>query len=101
MSLSREDVAALGQLARIALSEEELVRAEKELDGILGFVDRLQKVDTKDVEEASPPPVEAMSFRADEVLSCDALGRELILKNFPARQEDLLKVPGVFEKPKG
>jgi aspartyl-tRNA(Asn)/glutamyl-tRNA(Gln) amidotransferase subunit C len=101
MSLSREDTAALGQLARIALSEEELARAEKELDSVLGFVDRLQKVDTTDVEEAGAPPVEAMSFRPDEALACDAVGRELILKNFPARQEDLLKVPGVFEKPKG
>ncbi len=100
MSLTREDVSALAHLARIGLSEDELARAEKELEGVLGYVDRLRKVDTTGVEEAAPPAVQAASFRPDEVTECDEVGRQLILSNFPERQDDLLKVPAVFEAPK-
>lgn len=100
MSLTREDIASLAHLARIGLSDEEQTRAEKELDSVLGYVDRLQKVDTSGAEEAAPPAVRAASFRNDEVMACDEAGRQFILSNFPARQEDLLKVPAVFEKPK-
>src|SRR3989344_9521080 len=57
MSLAREDVAALAHLSRIALNEEELARAERELDGVLQYVDRLQKVDKSGVEDAAPDAV--------------------------------------------
>ncbi|HWR00149.1 MAG TPA: Asp-tRNA(Asn)/Glu-tRNA(Gln) amidotransferase subunit GatC [Candidatus Methylomirabilis sp.] len=100
MPLTREDVSALAHLARIGLSDEELARAEKELEGVLGYVDRLQKVNTTGVEEAAPPAVAAASFREDAVIACDEVGRQTILSNFPARQDDLLKVPAIFEAPK-
>lgn len=100
MGLSREDVLALGQLARIALDEDEAARAERELDSVLGYVDRLQRVPTDGVEEASPTPLPASAFRVDEAIPCDDAGRALIIGNFPAKQNDLLKAPAVFERPK-
>lgn len=100
MPLTREDVSALAHLARIGLSDEELSRAEKELENVLTYVDRLQKVDTSGVEEAAPPAVAAASFREDAAIACDEAGRQTILANFPARQNDLLKAPAVFDAPK-
>jgi aspartyl-tRNA(Asn)/glutamyl-tRNA(Gln) amidotransferase subunit C len=100
MALTREDVAALAHLARIALNEEELARAEKELDNVLGYVDRLQKIDTSGVEEAAPEAVTATAFREDVAIPCDDEGRRLIIQNFPAKQSDYLKAPAVFERPK-
>lgn len=100
MSLAREDVAALAHLARIALNDEELSRAERELDGVLQYVDRLQKVDTSGVDEAAPDAVVATAFRPDEAMSCDAETRDVIVENFPAKQNGFLKAPAVFERPK-
>lgn len=98
--MTREDVAALAHLARIALNDEELARAEKELENILGYVDRLQKVNTDGVEEATPPAVAAKSFRPDEAIQSDEQTLTLIIENFPAKQAGLLKAPAVFERPK-
>lgn len=98
--ITREDIQRSAYLARLGLREEEIEKTEKELENILGYIDRLQKVDTTNVPETSSPPAEASAFRSDEVIACPPEDRELILKNFPARQGDLLKVPAVFERPK-
>lgn len=99
MPLSIDDVRRLAELARISFSEDELMRFKTELDHILSFVDRLAKVDTRDVPEMSGTARE--QFRPDEASAADDVTRELILSNFPDRLGDLLRVPAVFEKPKG
>ena len=100
MALNREDVAGLAHLARIALNDEELTRAEKELENVLGYVDRLQKVNTDGVEEAAPLALTATAFREDTAISYPEEGRDLIIQNFPAKQANYLKAPAVFERPK-
>jgi aspartyl-tRNA(Asn)/glutamyl-tRNA(Gln) amidotransferase subunit C len=100
MSLNREDILKLAELARLQLSEAELVSAEKELDAVLGYVDRLKDVDTGGVDPLTMP-AKAEGWRGDVALPCDDLARELILSNFPSRTDDLLRTPAVFEKPKG
>lgn len=71
-----------------------------DLENILGFVDRLKEVDTEGVEPLTMPQ-KAEGWRTDAALPCDAVAREYILLDFPERKGDLLKTPGVFEKPKG
>lgn len=100
MSISREDLRSLAHLARIGLSEEEEIRLSKELEGILGYVDRLQNIDTAGVPEAANAPIHADAFRPDEVVNCDEADHALILDNFPASQSGYLKAPAVFERPK-
>lgn len=99
MPLSREDIKQLADLARLALTDEEIAAAEKELDSILGYVDRLRKVRTDNVEPQSMPAKER-GWRKDEEMACDELTRELIVSNFPSRKGVLLSVPAVFERPK-
>lgn len=100
MPLTRDDVKRLADLARLELSETELANAEKELDSVLGYVNRLGEIDTKGVEPMTMP-AKAEGWREDVAFPTDEVERELILSNFPARRGDLLKTPGVFEKPKG
>ncbi len=99
MALSRQEVKQMADLARLELSEDELAAAEQDLDKVLGYVERLQKVDTQGVEPAAMPA--RTEWREDVALPCDEAAREIIISNFPARQGDLLKTPGVFENPKG
>jgi aspartyl-tRNA(Asn)/glutamyl-tRNA(Gln) amidotransferase subunit C len=100
MGISREDIKTVATLSRLGLRETDIGRIETELEGILGYVGRLRDVDTKGVPESAPPHIEASEFRVDDARDCPSEDRELILKNFPARQGDLLKVPAVFERPK-
>ncbi len=99
MSISRQDVIHLAELARLELTAGEISSAEKELETILGFVDRLKVVNTDGIESASMPATNV--WREDVVQPCDDVTRALILSNFPARKGDLLATPGVFERPKG
>lgn len=99
MAITHEDVQRLADLARLQLSDEEIARMERELDAVLGYVDRLQAVHTEGVEPHTMPP-RATDWRADEVFASDDLTRELLLSNFPSRKGDLLSVPAVFLKPK-
>ncbi len=99
MPLTRKEVETLAELARLKLSEEELTSAEKDLDSILGYVDRLQKIDTSGVLPHGISSTE-IGWRSDTVFECDDATRELILANFPARRGDLLETPAVFEEPK-
>ena len=100
MSLSREELANIAHLARIGLSEEELEVIGKDLDSVLGYIERLQKIDTNGVPEAAPPLVEASDFRPDNEDACTDAERALIVDNFPATSQGMLKAPAVFEKPK-
>lgn len=100
MSLTREDVKHLADLARLAQTAEELSKSEQELEAILGYVNRLQRVPTDGVLPHAMP-AKASGWRQDEENTYDDLAHELILSNFPSRKNDLLSVPAVFEKPKG
>jgi aspartyl-tRNA(Asn)/glutamyl-tRNA(Gln) amidotransferase subunit C len=100
MQLSREEVQNIAHLARIGMTEDDLVKAEKDLGAILAYVERLQKIDTKDVPEAAALPIEALQFRPDLVNPTTDVERSLILDNFPASEGGMLKAPAVFERPK-
>ena|SRR5215207_4939707 len=100
MALANESVQALAHLARIGLAPEEVERAGREMEDILKYVDRLQKVDTTGVEEAAPEAVKADAFRKDDVMACAEEVRAEVIQNFPASQAGLLKAPAVFERPK-
>lgn len=99
MSLSHDDVKHLANLARLDVSDDELGALQKELGSILKFIDRLQQIKTQGVEPSSM--LATSQWRKDIVFPCDDVARELILSNFPLRKGDLLKTPGVFERPKG
>ena len=100
MALSREEILRLGELARLELTEKEIARQSDDLEKILGYVGRLSAVDTNGVPETVESSL--ISPPADDVAqTVDLEMRELIIGNFPDRTGDALKVPAVFEKPKG
>ena len=66
MSLSRDDVAKVATLARLALSEDELAQMTSELTKIVGFVSLLEEIDTSNVEPLAHPLGTTNVFREDE-----------------------------------
>lgn len=101
MALSREDVVRLADLSRLALTEDELTRMEQTIDPVLDYVGRLSKVDTTGVPEAETFGGMMHELRVDEPTPSGEGVRSAILANFPDKTGDALRVPGVFENPKG
>jgi aspartyl-tRNA(Asn)/glutamyl-tRNA(Gln) amidotransferase subunit C len=94
-SISREEVERVVSLARLSLSEEELVRIEEELTAILGYVETLERVDTRDVPPTAHVIPLATPLRED--VAEPAIDPELALLNAPERSGSAFVVPKVIE----
>ena len=94
MALSREEVAALGRLARIELSPEELDHLAPQLDQILEHVAQVSEVASEDVRPTSHPLPLSNVFRADEVRP--SLTEEAALSGAPVAQDGRFRVPRIL-----
>ena len=95
MKLSREEVEHIAELARLALSDEELALYQEQLSAILEHFERLQELDTEAISPtATVLPLRSV-MRADEPRP--PFSREDILANAPAVEEGCFKVPAVLE----
>jgi aspartyl-tRNA(Asn)/glutamyl-tRNA(Gln) amidotransferase subunit C len=95
MSVSPEQVRHIANLARIAMSDEEIERLAPELNNILGWVEQLGEVDTAGVEPLTAVIEQKLRLRADEVTDGDR--REEILANAPETEHGFFAVPKVIE----
>jgi aspartyl-tRNA(Asn)/glutamyl-tRNA(Gln) amidotransferase subunit C len=93
-SLSRDEVAKLAGLARIDMSEEELVSLSKEFTVILDAVARVQEVASADVAPTSHPLSLRNVFRPDVVVP--SLSPEQALSGAPAQEEQRFRVPQIL-----
>ena len=93
-SLSRYEVAKLAGLARIEMSEEELVSLSKEFTVILDAVARVQEVASADVAPTSHPLSLRNVFRPDVVVP--SLSPEQALSGAPAQEEQRFRVPQIL-----
>jgi aspartyl-tRNA(Asn)/glutamyl-tRNA(Gln) amidotransferase subunit C len=95
MTLSREEVEHIADLARLALSDEEIAAHQEQLSAILGHFERLQALDT----EGIPPTASVLPLgsvmREDE--DRPPLERERLLKNAPETEGGCFRVPAVLE----
>lgn len=99
MDITPAELERLATLTRLALNEQEKTTLPGQLGDVLGYVQRLSKIDTEGVPETEPRSQE-FTGRKDELLLQDPGVREQILQNFPDSLAGALRVPAVFEKPK-
>ena len=95
MAVDRDTVRRIAHLARIAAREEELGQLERELNGILQWIEQLTEVDTSAVEPMASVHDEALRWRADEVT--DGGYPQDVTANAPAREKTFFAVPKVIE----
>jgi aspartyl-tRNA(Asn)/glutamyl-tRNA(Gln) amidotransferase subunit C len=93
-SLSRDEVAKLAGLARIEMSEDELVSLSKEFTVILDAVARVQEVASADVAPTSHPLSLRNVFRPDVVIP--SLSPEDALSGAPAQEDQRFRVPQIL-----
>ena len=81
----------VGILAKLELSDAEKEAAKKDMESMLDYIDKLNKLDTSNVEPMSHVfPVQNV-FREDVVTNGD--NKEATLANAPLRKEDSFEVP--------
>jgi aspartyl-tRNA(Asn)/glutamyl-tRNA(Gln) amidotransferase subunit C len=93
-SLSRDEVAHLARLARLALSDDELGDLAGQLDVILGAVARVGEVAADDIPPTSHALPLTNVFRQDEPRP--SLPREDVLAGAPAVEEHRFRVPRIL-----
>ena len=94
--VSREVVEHVATLARLDLSDEEVERLQKEMGRILEHADKLQEVDTDDIQGTSHVIPMTNVYREDEV--GQSLTPEEVVANAPDAAEEFFKVPRIVEE---
>jgi aspartyl-tRNA(Asn)/glutamyl-tRNA(Gln) amidotransferase subunit C len=95
--ISRDEVAHLARLARLALSDAELDSFAGQLDAILGYVSQIQSVDVSGVEPTDNP-LKAVNVMRPDVVE-PSLPRELVLAEAPATVDGRFAVPRILGEP--
>lgn len=95
MSVDQATVRRIAHLARIGVSESEVVHLERELNAILAFVEELEGVDVQGVEPMTSVIPMRMKMRTDEVT--DHAGAKIVTGNAPAAEDCFFVVPKVIE----
>ena len=101
--VTEKDVSYVADLAYLELTEEERARMLKDLNSILGYIDRLNELNTADVEPMAPAASrygvsqeDSGAMRPDELRP--SLPHEIAMRNAPASDGVFFKVPKVIER---
>lgn len=90
------DVKKVAQLAKIELSDAEAAKLSKQFEDILGYIQKLESVDTQGAEPAYHPFEMKNAFRPDEVRP--VLGVERLLEIAPRADRGMIEVPPIIER---
>ena len=93
--ISQEDVRHVARLARLHLEEDEVKSMAQDLGSILGYVQKLDELDTEDVPATFHAVELGTRLRPDEV--SEGLPVDLGLKGAPERIGDGFGVPKIID----
>jgi len=99
VKITEQEVRYVAGLANLELTEEEIRRFSRDMDEILTHMDKLNELDTTDVE-----PMAQVLYDAEETATLredsqrPALGVEAALANAPQSGGGYFKVPKVIER---
>lgn len=95
-AITREQVAHLGRLARLSLTDDELDHYSAQLADILGAVARVSEVATPDVPATSHPMPLSNVFRDD--VPRPSLSQADVLAGAPATEDGRFLVPRILDE---
>lgn len=94
--ITREDVEHVAELARLELTAAEKEQFITQLNSILTYIDKLNELDTHDVEPTSHVIPMSNVWRDDELQA--SLDRAKALHNAPEESHFFFKVPRIIEE---
>lgn len=98
MALAREEVERVARLARLELTEKEVLTFCQQLGKILDYVETLKEVSVEGVEATSHPTGKLLPLRRDRPE--DPLPVSSALSNAPKKKDGQFKVPPAVTKEK-
>ncbi|MHB1127583.1 MAG: Asp-tRNA(Asn)/Glu-tRNA(Gln) amidotransferase subunit GatC [Bacillota bacterium] len=93
MGISQKEVEHVALLARLEISESEKEDYTRQLNDILRYMEKLNSLDTADVEPTAHVLPLVNVFRED--INRPGLERKLALQNAPEEQDGQFKVPKI------
>lgn len=95
MSISKDTICKVAHLARINLNEEEIPKITQSITDILNLIDKMQAIDTSNIEPLANPHDATQRLREDCVTAINE--RDKLMQNAPNAQNGLFLVPKVIE----
>lgn len=96
--LTREQVLHLAHLARLRLSEEEIVKLQAQLSETIDFIENLDELDTTGVKETSHSvDVKNVTFE-DGAAPDRTFSQEDALRNAPKKKDGYIAVTKILDK---
>lgn len=94
MKLTKKEVEHIAELARLKLSDEDATKYSRQLSAILEYVEKLQSVDTTNVEPTSQVTGLTNIMREDKIIE-SGIADELV-KCAPEHDGGFIKVPKIL-----
>ena len=97
--IDQEQVRKVAKLSRLDLSESEIQEFTGQLGAILEYVEKMNELDTENIEPLAHCLPVSNVFRDD--CPKESLGTEKTLANAPQRDEKFFKVPKILDDSSG
>jgi len=95
MTIDLKTIKHISKLSRISVDDEKAKKLAGDMNSIFDFIEKLNELDTNNVEPLTSVAETTLKLRVDEVKSGNI--REQVLKNSPDENEDFFVVPRVVE----
>ena len=95
MTINLKTIKHISKLSRISVDDAKADKLAGDLNSIFDFIEKLNELNTDNVEPLTSVAETTLKLRADEVRSENI--RDQILKNSPEENEDFFVVPRVVE----
>jgi len=95
MQWNEKQVATVAQLARLAMSQEEMQQFGSQLGNILAYVEKLNALSTEGIEPTSHVVPLSNVFRND--VTAPSLSASKAIENAPDAAATLFRVPKIIE----
>ncbi|MDA7770281.1 Asp-tRNA(Asn)/Glu-tRNA(Gln) amidotransferase subunit GatC [Candidatus Pelagibacter sp.] len=95
MTINLKTIKHISKLSRISVDDAKANKLAGDLNSIFDFIEKLNELNTDNVEPLTSVAKTTLKLRPDEVKSENI--RDQILKNSPEENEDFFVVPRVVE----
>ena len=95
MTIDLKTVKHISKLSRISIDDNKAKKLSDDLNSIFKFIEKLNELDTKEIEPLTSIAETNLKLRKDKIKSKNI--REDILKNSPEDNKDFFVVPKVVE----
>ena len=94
MTVSKEELLHIANLADLKIKDEEVDKYLRNLQDILNYTELLNSVDSEKLDETIGANNNTNVFRKDEIIDFD--NKEGIMQNAPEKERNMFKIPKVL-----